>query len=124
VRLALDHHYPIAISEQLQRKGHDAVTALERGWQAEPDESLLTLCLGEQRALLTNNVSDFMTLARQWATIGQQHAELIFTSDATLPRTHAMIGRYVRLLDALCRANPRNDALLDRVHWLADSARR
>ncbi|HEY3630964.1 MAG TPA: DUF5615 family PIN-like protein [Jatrophihabitantaceae bacterium] len=124
MRLALDHHYPIAISEQLQRKGHDAVTALERGWQAEPDESLLTLCLGGQRALVTNNVSDFMTLARQWATMGQQHAGLIFTSDATLPRTHAMIGRYVRLLDALCRANPCNDALLDRVHWLAESAGR
>jgi len=118
VRLALDHHYPSAIAEQLRRKGHDAVTALERGWHAEADDSLLTLCLGEQRALLTNNVVDFMTLARQWATTGQQHAGLIFTSDATLPRTHAMVGRYVRLLDVLCRTNPHVDALHDRVHWL------
>jgi Domain of unknown function (DUF5615) len=118
VKLALDHHHPIAIADQLRRKGRDAVTALERGWPAEADEPLLTLCLGEQRALLTSNVVDVMALARQWATTGQHHAGLIFTSDAALPRTHATVGRYVRLLDPLCRANPMDDALRDRVRWL------
>ncbi len=118
VKLALDHHYPAAIAEQLRRDGHDVVTAAERGWHREPDETLLTLCAGEQRTLLTNNVGDFMTIVRNWAASGQQHAGLIFTSDASLPRTHATIGRYVKLLAAFLREHPGPDDFTDRIHWL------
>jgi hypothetical protein len=118
VRLALDHHYPTAIAEQLRTMGHDAVAAVERDWHREPDEALLALCVAEQRALLTNNVGDFMTVIRGWAVRGQQHAGLVFTSDASLPRTHATIGRYVKLLDALLREHPEPDEFADRIHWL------
>lgn len=118
VKLTLDHHYPTAIAEQLQLKGHDVVTAIERGWHRESDETLLALCVGEQRTLLTNNVGDFMTIVRSWAISGQQHAGLIFTSDASLPRTHAATGRYVKLLDELLREHPEPDAFADRIHWL------
>jgi hypothetical protein len=118
VKLAIDHHYPIAIVEQLRIVGHDAVAAVERGWHREPDEALLALCVAEQRALLTNNVGDFMAIARGWAVRGQQHSGLVFTSDASLPRTRAMIGTYVKLIDALLRENPKPDAYIDRIHWL------
>jgi Domain of unknown function (DUF5615) len=118
VKLALDHHYPTAITEQLRIMSHDAVAAVERGWHREPDEALLARCLAEQRTLLTNNVGDFMTIVRSWAVQGQQHAGLVFTSDASLPRTHATIGKYVKLLDALLREHPNPDEFVDRVHWL------
>jgi Domain of unknown function (DUF5615) len=118
VRLALDHHYPTAIAEQLRTMGHDAVAAIERDWHREPDEVLLTLCVAEQRALLTNNVGDFMTIIRSWAVRGQRHAGLVFTSDVSLPRTHATIGRYVKLLDALLREHLKPDEFADRIHWL------
>ena len=71
MKLALDHHYPTAIAEQLRIVGHDAAA---RG--------------------------------------------LVSTSDASLPRTHATIGRYVKLLDALFREHPKPDELVDRIHWL------
>lgn len=116
VKLALDHHYPTAIAEQLRLRGHDVVAAVESIWHAEPDDALLTLCTAERRALLTNNVADFMTIARDWAAQGMQHAGLIFTSDASNPRTLAAIGRYVKLLDALLHDHP--DDFEDRVHWL------
>jgi hypothetical protein len=118
VRLALDHHYPTAIAEQLRVIGHDADAAVERGWHREPDEALLALCITGQRTLLTNNVGDFMTIVRSWAVRGQQHAGLVFTCDASLPRTHATIGRYVTLLDALFREHPKPEAFVDRIHWL------
>ena len=118
MKLALDHHYPTAIAEQLRIMGHDAVAAVERGWHREPDDALLALCVAEQRTLLTNNVGDFMTIVRSWAVRGQQHAGLVFTADASLPRTHAMIGRYIKLLDALLREHPKPDELVDRIHWL------
>ena len=118
MKLALDHHYPTAIAGQLRTMSHDAVAAVEQGWHREPDEALLALCLAEQRTLLTNNVGDFMTVVRSWAVRGQQHAGLVFTSDATLPRTHATIGRYIRLLDALLREHPKPEEFADRIHWL------
>jgi hypothetical protein len=107
VKLGIDHHYPIAIVEQLRIIGHDAVAAVKRGWHREPDE-----------ALLTNNVGDFMAIVRGWAVRGQQHSGLVFTSDASLPRTRAMIGTYVKLIDALLRENSKPDAYIDRIHWL------
>jgi Domain of unknown function (DUF5615) len=119
VKLLLDHHYSTAIAEQLRRGGgHDVDAAIERGWHREPDESLLSLCASEQRALLTNNVGDFVTIARSWAVRGQQHAGLIFTSDASLPRTQAAIGTYVKLLDAFLSDHAQPAGLTDRVHWL------
>jgi predicted nuclease of predicted toxin-antitoxin system len=118
VKIALDHHCSPAIAEQLRTKGHDALAAVERGWEREDDDPLLAICAAERRALVTNNVSDFTTIARRWATEGRSHAGLIFTSDASLPRTRATIGKYVQLLDALISEFERPDAFVDRVHWL------
>lgn len=101
---------------------HDAVGALEMGWDLEEDESLLVPCNSEQRALLTNNVADFTVIARRWAVEGRRHAGLIFTSDTALPRSRATIGKYVQLLDDLLRSNQRDEAFVDRVHWLTTYA--
>lgn len=117
MKLALDHHYPTAIAAQLRALGDDVVTAVERDWHREPDEALLELCQAERRVLLTNNVGDFVVIARSWAVRGRSHAGLLFTSDTGLPRTRAAIGTYVKLLDALMRDNPAPDAFLDRTHW-------
>jgi hypothetical protein len=118
VRLALDHHYSPDIADQLRARGHDVVAAIERGWDQEDDEPLLTLCLSEQRTLLTNNVPDFVEIARRWSVQGQSHAGLIFTSDASLPRTRGTIGRFVNLLHDLLTEHAKPDDFTDRIHWL------
>lgn len=118
MRLALDYHYSPQIAEALRDRGFDVIAVAERGWQEEDDEPLLTLCGSEQRALVTNNVGDFAPLARAWALEGRSHSGLIFTSDASLPRTRNTIGRYVDALAALAGANPKNDSFTDRIHWL------
>lgn len=118
MRLALDHHYSPIIARQLRDSGHDAVAAQERGWQQESDESLLSLCAAEGRSLLTNDVADFAVVARRWAAEGRSYAGLIFTSDASMPRSCDTIRRYVTALDALLSSHPADDALQDGVHWL------
>ena len=118
MRLALDHHYSPTIAVLLRERGHDAVAAVERGWQAEDDEALLGLCSADERALLTNNVADFTVLARRWQAQGRAHAGLVFTSDASMPRVRGTIGVYVEALDVLLAAHPARDALADRVWWL------
>jgi hypothetical protein len=120
VRLALDHHYSTVIARRLRERGYDVVAALEKGWEAEDDDPLLSLCVGEQRALLTNNVADFVVIARRWATQGRRHTGLIFTSDASMPRGKDTIGRYVEALNDLLLANSTDDAFVDRVQWLRD----
>ena len=121
MKLALDHHYSTHIAFRLRERGHDVIAAIERAWEAEDDEPLLAFCEADGRALVTNNVADFMVIARRWATQGRCHAGLIFTSDARMPRSRDTIGRYVEALDALLKANPAENAFTDRVHWLTDA---
>lgn len=114
----LDHHYSTVIAEQLRARGHDVQAAIERGLQAEEDESLLQLCATEERALLTNNVGDFAAIARRWAATGQQHSGLIFTSDRSLPRSKNTIGLFIAYLDKLLSDNQADAALAGQVRWL------
>jgi hypothetical protein len=118
VKLTLDHHYSAQIAIQLRKRRSDAVAAIERGWEQEDDEPLLSLCAGEDRALLTNNVADFTVIARRWALQGRHHAGLIFTSDSSRPRGRNTIANYVSALHALLRANPGDESFVDRIHWL------
>ncbi len=118
MKLALDHHYATAIAIQLRERGHDAVTAVEQGWETETDESLLVMCEAELRALVTNNVVGCSVIARQWAVEGRRHAGLVFTSDASMPRSGSTIGCYVDALDELLRLHPEDGSFIDRSHWL------
>jgi hypothetical protein len=118
VRLLLDEHYAAAIAEELRAAGHDAQTVLGRGVAGIDDEALLALCARESFALLTNNVRDFVPLAREWAAAGSEHAGLVFTSDASLPRHSGTIGLYVALLSALTIDNPAARALANQIRWL------
>lgn len=118
MRLALDHHFSTVIADRLRGRDHDVVAALERAWHQLSDEELLERCALEGRALLTNNVGDFVRLAQRWAEEGRHHAGLLFTSDASLPRTHATIGQFVELLEAVLTAHPGEVSFVDRIHWL------
>jgi len=118
VKLALDHHYSARIAASLRDLGHDVMGVAERGWEAETDKDVLALCLGEQRALLTNNVADFAVIVGRWALEGRSHAGLVFTSDKNMPRSSDWIGQYVRALDYLLQSLPGDDAFTDQVWWL------
>jgi hypothetical protein len=111
--------YSPAIAEALRELGHDAVSVHDRSELAAAADTLIfTAMQAERRAIVTNNVRDFVPLAQQALQTGTSFSGLIFTSDKSLPRTTAMIGTFVRHLDALLQDRPAEDALLGQVHWL------
>jgi hypothetical protein len=118
VKILLDEHYAPAIAEQLRAARHTADTVLGLGLTGVNDHALLEFCERESYALLTNNVRDFAPLALQWAADGREHAGLVFTSDASLPRHSGAIGQFVMLLSALMTAHPANRAVASQVRWL------
>jgi hypothetical protein len=118
VRLLLDEHFSDRIARQLRARGHDVVTVGERLASGESDEALLEIAVRERRALLTNNVGDFVLIARRWSEANQDHYGLIFTSDASMPRDAGSVGLYVRVLARLLEDHPDEAALANQVRWL------
>ncbi len=117
MRLLLDEHYAEAIAEQLRANGFDAVTVSGLRLKGTDDAPLLEHAVTERRALLTNNVGDFMPLHAKWMASGRSHFGLLFTDDAGLPRHRSTIGRYVRILAAFMAARPGEHDMLDQIHW-------
>ena len=119
MRLLLDEQFTPEIADQLSTQGYD-VTAVSGGVALEglDDEVLLRIATDQGRALVTNNVRHFASLAIGWAARGEMHAGLISTSDKSLPRSRGSIGLYVERLRELLDGHPADDALFGQTVWL------
>ncbi len=99
----LDEQYSSAIAQELRRRDVDAV-AIQRerpDLEGQDDEAVLRTATRERRVVVTNNVRDFARLVEEVGLRGGTHFGVIFTDDATFPRTHAGTGLIVRALAAL-----------------------
>ena len=79
------------------------------------DRQLLAAAQSEDRAIVTENVADFIELHRASLLTGETHAGIVFTSPKRFPRTRRAIGRLVRSLDGLLAGT---SALDGEVVWL------
>jgi Domain of unknown function (DUF5615) len=119
LRLLLDEHYSPKIAEALRERDHDVVSVKERGdLRGLSDRELWGRAAAEQRALMTENVADFVLLVHEAAAGGERHFGVVFTSPRSLPRGRKTIGLYVETLDAFLRERPVAEALTDQVDWL------
>jgi predicted nuclease of predicted toxin-antitoxin system len=119
VRLLLDEHFSPEIARQLRGRGHDVVAARERAEvRGLTDADLLALATDETRAVVTENVADFVELHRMSVITRRPHCGIVFTSPRGFPRTRRAIGRIVLALDTLLSASPSTDALADQTWWL------
>lgn len=123
MRLCLDQHYAPQIGAVLRERSHDVISVEAEGeLRGLPDEELLAFCVGERRALVSENTSDFMPLVHALAARHEEHYGLVLSSPASMPRGAGTIGLFVEVLDRLLRERPAEDALRDQVHWLRPSA--
>jgi hypothetical protein len=118
VRLLLDEHYSPEIARQLRTRGHDVVAVAERAdLVGLGDNELLRRMAQEERAIMTNNVRDFVPLATRAALEAGGHEGLLLTSDRSMPRRLDAIGRFVDVLDSL-RHHEGEDSYRNQIRWL------
>jgi predicted nuclease of predicted toxin-antitoxin system len=120
VKLLLDEHYSTEIARQLRTRGHDVVAVAARAdLVGLSDDELLRRMAQEHRAIMTNNVKDFMPLATRAAQGSGDHYGLLFTSDRSMPRRSDAIGRVVDALAAFLQRHQGEDSYRNQVQWLS-----
>jgi len=119
LRLLLDEHLSPEIARQLRSRSHDVEAAVERpDLVALPDHELFARMAAERRAILTNNVPDYVKLFSEVLGRGEDHYGLVLTDDRSMPRSRNTIGLFVSVLTAFLEANPAEDAFRNQLRWL------
>jgi hypothetical protein len=117
VKLLVDEMYTRAIAEQLRRRGHDVLAVKDvPGAAGMADAALLGWAHENGRAVVTENVADFLLLHVTALQSGDRHSGLVFASNDTFPRARAStLGALVKALDRLLSTTARLDT---DVRWL------
>lgn len=120
MRLLLDEMISPRIARELRARGHDvqAVKKDRPDLTGRSDRELIRQMAAERRAIVTNDVADFQAIHEQLVAAGDEHCGMIFTFDATLPRSKAAIPQWVRALTELLTEHTAENMLRNKVHHL------
>ncbi len=119
MRLLIDELFPPSIAVQLRARGHDATAVQEEAeLRGLPDTELFAEAQRRERAILTENVADFLLLDAEYRARQRAHWGLVFTTNRNFPRGRpGTIGALVRALDILFDDEPTSEPS-SRVVWL------
>lgn len=118
MRLLLDVHHSRVAAERLRQDGCDVLAAADDSrMRVMADDDLLRAATADQRALVTENIKDFDRIIRAWASTGEHHAGVLFTSPRRFHRGNLAYPEnlVVALRQFLSDFSP-EDA--DWVYWL------
>jgi hypothetical protein len=119
VKLLLDEMYPARLARALRERGADAEGVDERSpLRGLADEELLAVAAREGRALVSENVADFMRLYGEWGAAGRRHAGIVIALSSRFSRTPEGYAVLVDSLVELCTQRPGRAVLADAVHFL------
>lgn len=111
MRLLLDEMYWPALAEQLVARGHDVIAAkASSALSGISDEEVFAVAQTVERTVVTENVGDFIPIARAYAAAGTPHHGLVLVAASVFPRDRANVavslGAMVTALDALLNDDP------------------
>lgn len=87
MKLLLDEMHTHLVAKALSERGYDVVAVvLDPGLRGVSDADLLAFAASSGRAVVTENVGDYMRLHRLWTAEGRAHAGLVFTHPKSYPR--------------------------------------
>lgn len=94
--------FPPAVARALRDRGHDVVAVAETsGLRTREDADILDAAVAQGRAVVTENVRDFMRLDAAVREQGGTHTGLVFILKAGLPTSGGrLVGALTLLLDA------------------------
>jgi len=122
VKLLLDEMHPAHLARTLRERGADAEAVDERNpLRGLADEELLVVAAREGRALVSENVADFMRLYGEWGAAGRRHAGIVIALSSRFSRTPAGYEVLVDSLVEIGERRPGHDAFADAVHFLVRS---
>jgi hypothetical protein len=119
MKLLLDAHHSPRAAEQLRLNGYDVQAAAEDPRLCTlADEDLLRAATADGRAVVSENVREFDRIVRNWASTGERHGGVIFTSPRRFQRSRSSYpGDLVSALQSLLANSPPEQP--DWVHWLS-----
>ncbi len=108
MRVLLDEMYPPSIAEQLRGRGHDVEAVTGRPeLRALADPEVFAVAQRERRAVLTENIADFSTIADGHDRRGDPHHGLVLVDPGRYPRgRERTVGRIVTALERLLGEHP------------------
>jgi hypothetical protein len=119
VKLLLDEQISPAEAEALRRRGHDVVAVGEhRDLLSSTDLDVLVGAAAEGRAVVSENIRDFVRLGAHRLPSRQWHHGIVLVSGRGFPGSRDGFGVLIRALDALLAAHPGDDDLVGEVVWL------
>jgi predicted nuclease of predicted toxin-antitoxin system len=121
MRLLLDEMYPAAVAIALRDRGHDVIAVQEhQTLRQSSDEALFDAAQDLGRAIVTENMVDFLPLHARTLGAGTSHHGLILTTNRRFPRhRRRAIGALVAALDQFLRSPLARDEAASLVQWLS-----
>lgn len=117
MKALLDEHLSGEIAADLRSRDLDVEAVIERADLIRySDEQIVEVASIEQRAVVTNNVKDFRSIAATRLTQGRGHAGLILLP-ARRSRTRAAASALADGIEEIMLANP--GGIADSERWLA-----
>ena len=103
MKLLLDEMISPRIARELRKNEHDvqAVKKDRPDLASRGDRELVRQMATEQRAIVTNDIADFQAIHDQFLAAGDEHYGMIFTFDATMPRSKDALPQWVQALTKL-----------------------
>ena len=112
MRLKLDENLPIELKRLMATSGHDAETVLDEGMGGKTDADVLTVCLAENRVLMTQDL-DFSDIR---AFPPSEYPGIIVFRLASQARD-GLLEVCAALVKTLARSSPRGQL------WIVEDSR-
>ena len=120
MKILVDELFPATLAKQLREKGHDAVAVQELPHlRGTPDRDLFDYAQHERRAVVTENVADFLRIDAEYRAAGKEHFGLVLTNNNAFPRgAPNTLGTLVRSIDRLLNEVAQMEVPPSHVIWL------
>ena len=112
VKLYLNENLSWRIAKSLRGYGYDVVSSHENEMNSESDECQFDYAISFERAVVTNNFSDFAILHRKYNEENKHHYGIIFTTKCSIS---TMIKRLRTFIESVSQ-----EQLINQIIWLND----